>query len=325
MTVPDIRKLEPELQAILDSEKPPALRPMMIAFLIVTGVWLVFGFLPWFAQEGWPWDLKFGLKGKASQFADSFGFINSLFSSLAFAGVIVAIWLQRQELAEQRKELIITQWELKKGAEAQRDSQRELAKQAETNLNATVLNALQGMQDLATSQIQSENGAECQEGEFLRSLVNKLRQGVLSQMLQHEDAPEYSSWIQEELKSWADLSYVRHECSMISSRIAALLEPQNASRSTVNQVRTIQDLDGTALRHFIDYFQRVSSRLAKSMAAYGDTFEGMAATFDKRQDSAGVEVTGWNDLHRLKNLKIQAEGAVVRATQQLAVLTGANT
>ncbi len=41
-------------------------------------------------------------------FGDQFGSINSLFSGLAFLGLIVAILLQRKELIDQRKELRLT-------------------------------------------------------------------------------------------------------------------------------------------------------------------------------------------------------------------------
>lgn len=48
------------------------------------------------------------------QFGDMFGGITSLFTGLAFAGVIVTIWLQSHELKLQRRELIETKAEFKK-------------------------------------------------------------------------------------------------------------------------------------------------------------------------------------------------------------------
>jgi len=42
---------------------------------------------------------------KAGQFGDMFGFINSLFSGLAMAGVLITIWFQREEMKQQRKEM----------------------------------------------------------------------------------------------------------------------------------------------------------------------------------------------------------------------------
>ena len=50
-------------------------------------------------------------------FGDMFGAVNSLFSGLAFAGVIIAILLQRKELELQREELELTRGEFKKQTE----------------------------------------------------------------------------------------------------------------------------------------------------------------------------------------------------------------
>lgn len=52
------------------------------------------------------------------QFGDMFGAINTLFSGLAFAGIIYTILLQRNELSLQRKELQDTREELKLTREA---------------------------------------------------------------------------------------------------------------------------------------------------------------------------------------------------------------
>src|SRR5688572_9814474 len=46
-------------------------------------------------------------------FGDMFGAANALFSGLAFAGLIYAIWLQRAELQLQREELTATRAELR--------------------------------------------------------------------------------------------------------------------------------------------------------------------------------------------------------------------
>jgi len=46
-------------------------------------------------------------------FGDMFGAVNALFSGLAFAGVIIALYLQKQELSLQREELEETREELK--------------------------------------------------------------------------------------------------------------------------------------------------------------------------------------------------------------------
>jgi hypothetical protein len=66
--------------------------------------------------------------GKLGQAGDLFGSVNALFSGLAFAGVIVAILLQREELTLQREELTLTREELTKSAKAQDESQKALNK-----------------------------------------------------------------------------------------------------------------------------------------------------------------------------------------------------
>jgi len=54
----------------------------------------------------WWWiDANFEKESERGLFGDKFGAVNALFSGLAFAGVIYAIVLQRQELELQREEL----------------------------------------------------------------------------------------------------------------------------------------------------------------------------------------------------------------------------
>ena len=61
------------------------------------------------------------------QFGDKFGAVNALFSALAFAGVILTVFLQKEELCEQRKELILTREEIK-GQKEQLRAQNETMK-----------------------------------------------------------------------------------------------------------------------------------------------------------------------------------------------------
>jgi hypothetical protein len=59
---------------------------------------------------------------KAGVFGDSFGLLTSLFSGLAFSGVIITILLQREELQLQRQELSENRKEFSKSANAQERS-----------------------------------------------------------------------------------------------------------------------------------------------------------------------------------------------------------
>jgi len=75
----------------------PSYKPLLIITIIITIVWLL-SFIV----------IKVVFKNNYStmgQFGDLFGSINSLYSGLAFAGLIYTIFLQRNELELQRKEL----------------------------------------------------------------------------------------------------------------------------------------------------------------------------------------------------------------------------
>ena len=65
-------------------------------------------------------------------FGDMFGVVNALFSGLAFAGIIVAIWMQKEELGLQRKEM-------KESRIAQQGQERALVIAAALNARAALL------------------------------------------------------------------------------------------------------------------------------------------------------------------------------------------
>lgn len=76
-----------------------------ILFVVVLGLWLA----SWYFVINNSTLQEWAARG---QFGDMFGAVNALFSGLAFAGVIIAILLQREELELQRKELVQTREEL---------------------------------------------------------------------------------------------------------------------------------------------------------------------------------------------------------------------
>lgn len=59
---------------------------------------------------------------KAGVFGDSFGVLNALFSGLAFAGVIITMLLQKEQLELQLKELIENREQFARSATAQEDA-----------------------------------------------------------------------------------------------------------------------------------------------------------------------------------------------------------
>ena len=79
-----------------------------VMFGVVAVLWLSCWFLVTYfikatTENGW---------ATRGQFGDMFGAVNALFSGLAFGGIIITIFLQRQELKLQRKELSLTRQEL---------------------------------------------------------------------------------------------------------------------------------------------------------------------------------------------------------------------
>jgi len=77
--------------------------PIVLVLLIVVA-WLLTPYLG---------HLLFDDLAERGQFGDLFGSVNALFSGLAFAGLIYAIFLQRQELILQRQELQLQREEMR--------------------------------------------------------------------------------------------------------------------------------------------------------------------------------------------------------------------
>lgn len=96
------------------------LRAILVPLLGVTVVLVLAGLVIYASFGDWT---------QRGLFGDMFGAVNTLFSGLAFAGVIYAILLQREELRLQRQELKLTRDELKRSAEAQERSARLLQEQ----------------------------------------------------------------------------------------------------------------------------------------------------------------------------------------------------
>jgi hypothetical protein len=99
--------------------------PFIIIVLLILVVQAIFPFVLSSAINGWD---------NRGAFGDMFGAVGSLYSGLAFAGIIYTIFLQRKELTLQRKELELTRNELKRSA----DSQSEIA---EIQKDTAIINA----------------------------------------------------------------------------------------------------------------------------------------------------------------------------------------
>lgn len=88
----------------MDTSEKKEYRPLVILILIIIFVYIISWLAIYFTMSSWE---------NRGQFGDMFGALNTLFSGLAFAGIIYAIILQKKELVLQRKELKYTRDELK--------------------------------------------------------------------------------------------------------------------------------------------------------------------------------------------------------------------
>ncbi|MEQ9874919.1 hypothetical protein ABRP91_13845 [Pectobacterium brasiliense] len=87
-------------------------RYLFILLGAVAAAQLIFGIATYFIFQDWD---------RSGTFGDTFGAINSLFSSLAFGALIYTIILQSSELKLQREELTLTREQLTEAANSQKD------------------------------------------------------------------------------------------------------------------------------------------------------------------------------------------------------------
>jgi hypothetical protein len=114
-------------------------------FVLVFLAWALFGLLPMMMMET---PEKSGLVG------DTFGAVNALFSGLAFAGLLITLMMQRDELKLQREELQLQREEMQqmraeyaRTAKAQEGSEAILRKQTAVAYFSAELQALSSVVD----------------------------------------------------------------------------------------------------------------------------------------------------------------------------------
>ena len=86
---------------------------IILILILIIGLWASSSFVIYTILPTW---------GERGTFGDMFGAINALFSGFAFAGVIIALFMQKTELSLQREELRLTREELAKSTVAQEES-----------------------------------------------------------------------------------------------------------------------------------------------------------------------------------------------------------
>ncbi len=97
---------------------------------------------------------------KSAVFSDSFGLLTSVFSGLAFAGLIITIMLQKDELVLQRKEL-----------ELQRKSLESQVEELKSMSNFAALNQLKSMINAALIRLSENDGEPSKPEHFYSSMM----------------------------------------------------------------------------------------------------------------------------------------------------------
>jgi hypothetical protein len=128
--------------------------PLAVVFTIVFIWW---NYENWFLSE-------IQSQEKKGQHGDMFGGLNTLFSGLAFAGVLFAVFLQSRELSLQRQELIETRKEYRRAASANERT-------AEAQLMSARISAISTMLTAVNSAIDEEFTAGVREIEHQPSPI----------------------------------------------------------------------------------------------------------------------------------------------------------
>lgn len=128
---------------------------------------LGFGVISWIGRED------------AARTGDAFGAANALFSGLALAGVILALRMQSLEIRLQHKELIQSNKEMSRQADAQVSSQRTLAEQVARMIESSRIQALSVIIQSIDAELNTTHINPIRKNELLgerAGAINEIRQ-----------------------------------------------------------------------------------------------------------------------------------------------------
>jgi hypothetical protein len=303
-------------KARLENIKNPSWQVILVVFLIAVGVWLVIGFLPWWFEHGAPWTLSLGLPpGTSGTFGDSFGFVNSLFSGLALAGLVIAIHLQRLELAEQRKQLIMQEWSQVRSAVEQRELEKNTLAQSRLQFNSVLLIALQGVQDFASVESDVAVEGEATRAKFLREMVSSIRFAVIAKSLSESSVDEYGNFLSKEMNSWMDLIQIVHYCDNILLSINALIT-QNTNDFRIFKAKEFKDINPKQYSLFVDMLVKQRDEFERALSRINDDPDLLKAFLSGRTYDTEFE-EHHNKFHILINLERSLKELKCRVLKRL--------
>ena len=119
--------------------------------LLVIGIWGLSALIIIMTLPSWSYRGTFG---------DLFGAVNALFSALAFAVLIYTIILQREEIKNNRDEIMLHRKELSKNSKQQHKAQEVLVQQVEQTHLSAKMSAMKTLVDYYNNQISNPQNSE---------------------------------------------------------------------------------------------------------------------------------------------------------------------
>lgn len=168
-------------------------RTIAVVAIAIVLVWISVALTAYFALPNW---------AERGQFGDVFGAVNALFSGLAFAGLIFAILLQREDLELQRQELTLTRQALTRAALAQEQSEAALRAQSESAAKSSRLATINFLLDHYRHEVAQMQGVVYTEGDprLQTMLALQVRESALLSQLDllyrevvPDEQPNYSA------------------------------------------------------------------------------------------------------------------------------------
>ena len=187
--------------------------PLIILFAVIVSLWITSGLVLWQVIPDW------ATRGAVG---DTFGAVNSLFSGLAFAGVIYTILLQRKELMYQREELELNRREVSRSADAQEKSEQALSEQSQILRKTLVYQSF----DALTSEYREAHMLQAVRRlwDFYRETGAKDIVSAYIKIMEDENSSVNSAPQEERIKLQAGtLHHQRRTVSQFYSRIATFI------------------------------------------------------------------------------------------------------
>lgn len=146
-----------------------AMKYIWVVFPAIILAWLIYLFA--FGSLIKTWETR-------GQFGDLFGGFTALVSGLAFAGIIIAILLQRQDLELQREELKLARLEFARAADAQEQQNETLLITAKLNSHAALVGYYSATSNPIAGEMERDPLRSSHHAGALEEMIERLEEQV---------------------------------------------------------------------------------------------------------------------------------------------------